>query len=506
MKKTVLIFISTILIFFGIGAYAAEIDIYIDDVKLESDVLPKNVDGRVLVPMRTIFEQLNSDVSWDGNSKTVFAEHNGEVMSLAIDSDALNTGVRNSVGEIVWIDKISLDVPAKIIDDSTYVPIRAVSEALGARVSWNEALKSVSIDTAPHSNGNIYYSSNADYQRLYATNKNSTNRQKISDKSVCELEMFGDYVYYITKSDNYLCRANINSGEEVLIGKPVNKIAVSDEWIYYQERENSQYSGKLYKMNIASGETVLLVDKTVEYPQKYGDYIYFNFNNDNAMYGISVNDNKLVKLSLGDNEIKLYPFNCFYHGGYLFVENGAWYGNIFRITPEGEQTVELNSTNSVICKNQTKNDKLIYINQDNGKSVCCMNVDGSDLHTVIEVDPSWVDVELCMQTDDVLYYKNPLRREIYRVNIDGSDNKYVCYADEIKTDGKMLVTSYNGLYLGNLDASDLKCVYEKPIKNFEINSDGICFTDAQSGKMYFSDFTGSVNLAVNDSVGEWVCE
>lgn len=41
------------------------------------------------------------------------------------------------------------DSPPVIIDGRTYVPLRFVSESLGASVAWNEADRTVSIDTTP---------------------------------------------------------------------------------------------------------------------------------------------------------------------------------------------------------------------------------------------------------------------------------------------------------------------------------------------------------------------
>ena len=44
-------------------------------------------------------------------------------------------------------DPITLDVPAMIMNDRTLVPLRAVSEAFGAEVSWDGERKIITIDT-----------------------------------------------------------------------------------------------------------------------------------------------------------------------------------------------------------------------------------------------------------------------------------------------------------------------------------------------------------------------
>ena len=43
-------------------------------------------------------------------------------------------------------NEIDLDVPAMIVDESTMIPLRAVSEALGAKVEWNQQSNTVSLN------------------------------------------------------------------------------------------------------------------------------------------------------------------------------------------------------------------------------------------------------------------------------------------------------------------------------------------------------------------------
>ena len=74
----------------------------------------------------------------------------------------------------------------------------------------------------------------------------------------------------------------------------------------------------------------------------------------------------------------------------------------------------------------------------------------------------------------------------------------------MKTADGRLITSYNGLYIGSLDASDLTCIYDKAVKNSMLKMIKFTFVDKKSGKLYTSDFSGNVNVVTNESVGEWV--
>lgn len=105
-----------------------QITVFVDDEILEFDVPPTIIDGRTLVPMRSIFETLNCDVDWDGeNRKVIATTEDGDIITLFIDEVEL---YKNYVvlGE--------MDVPAKIIDGRTFVPLRAVSEMLNCEVLW----------------------------------------------------------------------------------------------------------------------------------------------------------------------------------------------------------------------------------------------------------------------------------------------------------------------------------------------------------------------------------
>lgn len=92
--------------------------------------------GRTLVPLRAIFEALGASVQWNGASQTVTSVKGSTEISLQIGSTAMH--VNGTVK--------TLDVPAKIINGRTLVPVRAVSEAFGCKVGWNQSTQTVTID------------------------------------------------------------------------------------------------------------------------------------------------------------------------------------------------------------------------------------------------------------------------------------------------------------------------------------------------------------------------
>ncbi len=116
-----------------------DITVLVDGNAVEFDVAPVINDGRTLVPVRAIFEAIGAKVSWDGATKTVYSDMNDTKISLKINDNILSKNGEN----------ITLDVPAKLINDRTMVPVRAISEAYGCYVFWNGKNRTVVVITDP---------------------------------------------------------------------------------------------------------------------------------------------------------------------------------------------------------------------------------------------------------------------------------------------------------------------------------------------------------------------
>lgn len=114
---------------------AREITVTVDGTKVTFDQPPAIKDGRTLVPMRAIFEALGAVVSWDDQDKLVTADKRFDHISLKIGSSDMQVNDKT----------VKLDVPAEIMNGRTLVPARAVAEALGADVKWDDAAKTVTI-------------------------------------------------------------------------------------------------------------------------------------------------------------------------------------------------------------------------------------------------------------------------------------------------------------------------------------------------------------------------
>jgi len=119
-------------------ASAQEIQVLVDGQPVTFDQPPLIIGGRVLVPLRGVFERLGASVQWDPQSSTVIAVRDQTRVELRIGSRDASVSGR----------PILLDVPPMIVQARTLIPLRFVSEAMGARVDWDSSTRTVFI-TSP---------------------------------------------------------------------------------------------------------------------------------------------------------------------------------------------------------------------------------------------------------------------------------------------------------------------------------------------------------------------
>ncbi|BBI35541.1 stalk domain-containing protein [Cohnella abietis] len=99
------------------------------------DQSPVIVDKNVYIPLRGVFEMLNAKVTWDPKTRTVIVNKQQTEIKLTIgDTKAFVNGKMVKLGAAPFVKM-----------NSTFVPIRFVSEAIGAEVKWDGATQTVHI-------------------------------------------------------------------------------------------------------------------------------------------------------------------------------------------------------------------------------------------------------------------------------------------------------------------------------------------------------------------------
>jgi hypothetical protein len=111
------------------------VDVYVDGKLVEFPDQKPFIDesaGRTYVPVRFVSEALGYLVEWDGSAQTASIGRGGVWVEIAIGSDrAVITEV--DTGKITGA---AVDAPALLLNGRTMVPLRFISEALKAGVTW----------------------------------------------------------------------------------------------------------------------------------------------------------------------------------------------------------------------------------------------------------------------------------------------------------------------------------------------------------------------------------
>lgn len=114
----------------------SQIPVYLDDQRVYFETPPVNRNGRLLVPVRKLFEGLGAQVEWNENTKTVTAVRDDTRIELPIGK---KTAKVNGYS-------VSIDAEAVIINGRTMVPLRFISQSLGAKVRWDSSTQSAYIN------------------------------------------------------------------------------------------------------------------------------------------------------------------------------------------------------------------------------------------------------------------------------------------------------------------------------------------------------------------------
>lgn len=144
MFKRIALIVSAASFMFSTSAYAKTVEFIIDKptyasidkYEKETNTLlaaPFIQNDRTMIPVRAVSESFGSLVSWDPNTRAVTISKDGKTVKLTIDSLTANVDGTET----------ALDAAPCIVSDTTFVPVRFVSEALGYNVNFVPRTRSV---------------------------------------------------------------------------------------------------------------------------------------------------------------------------------------------------------------------------------------------------------------------------------------------------------------------------------------------------------------------------
>ncbi|WP_338825823.1 hypothetical protein MTBGP_21400 [Moorella thermoacetica] len=118
----------------------ARVHVRLHGQEVDWAVPPVIKEGRTLVPVRALCNGLGAAVDWDPDTRTITITKGDTVVKLALDSRVFTVNGQEQV----------LDVPAQLISNATFVPLRFVSQALGEKVNYQQgADEGAIVDIAP---------------------------------------------------------------------------------------------------------------------------------------------------------------------------------------------------------------------------------------------------------------------------------------------------------------------------------------------------------------------
>lgn len=111
----------------------SDINVVYEGKSIVFDVPPQNINDRVMVPLRAIFETIDAKVTWSDETKTIMSIKDEKTVTMQIGNNSM------------WIgdEEVKLDSPPVIIDSRTLVPVRAIAESYDINVSWDDETKTV---------------------------------------------------------------------------------------------------------------------------------------------------------------------------------------------------------------------------------------------------------------------------------------------------------------------------------------------------------------------------
>ncbi|MEW6573777.1 MAG: copper amine oxidase N-terminal domain-containing protein [Bacillota bacterium] len=107
----------------------------VNGVDINFDVPPVIESGRTLVPLRKIAEALGCNVKWNDTNKTILLEKGNTHVYLQVNSTAAKVNGKAK----------KLDVPPRITQGRTLLPLRFLAEALGLKVGYDKTSQTITI-------------------------------------------------------------------------------------------------------------------------------------------------------------------------------------------------------------------------------------------------------------------------------------------------------------------------------------------------------------------------
>ena len=195
-------------------------------------------DGSTLLPVRSVSTALGGEVVWDNATKTVSIDKDGTAVAITIGKKEITVNDK----------KQAISTPAQIVNGRTYVPLRALGEALECDINWVNATKTVEIEQVDPSEYKAWYEVDDEGKLYIKTNINSNkwNGYGIASRIIFKNGSYswdtqgggGMVQYDVTSCMSYNNVSDIIKETEFYVFKgPGNNLQF---WSYYEQFDDHQ--------------------------------------------------------------------------------------------------------------------------------------------------------------------------------------------------------------------------------------------------------------------------
>lgn len=207
------------------------------------DASPVIIDGRTLLPVRAVVEEMGGSVSWNSETREATLVNGESTIILTVGS---HTALLNGV-------EATLDTAPVIIDSRTFLPIRFIAEGFGYSVDWDGEAKTIEIsqsaDEVTELTTEIATEATTEAETEAATEPSGKNNALVAyfsatgnTREVAEkiAENVGAYVFEIEAQDPYTsedidysiedCRANIEQHDDTARPEIANTVENMEDY------------------------------------------------------------------------------------------------------------------------------------------------------------------------------------------------------------------------------------------------------------------------------------
>ena len=131
MKKYLVLFIMLLMCVLCISVHAetdSDINVMYLGKNIEFDTAAYASNGRIMVPVRAIFEAVGASVEWDDNTKTATAVKDDTVVTMTLDSNIVNVNGTS----------YTMDAVIEVHSGRIHAPARYVAESFGKKISYHQ--------------------------------------------------------------------------------------------------------------------------------------------------------------------------------------------------------------------------------------------------------------------------------------------------------------------------------------------------------------------------------